>query len=264
MVLLLDIGNTHVHCGLADARRLRRRWDFPTVELRTPTSRAKAGAALREWVGRDRIMDAAVCSVVPAATARAVALVRRLFSVTPVCLNHTNLRGLGIDYPKLETIGQDRLANALAARTRFGAPVITIGFGTAVIIDVVNSQGAFVGGVIAPGLDLVTSYLHEKTAQLPVIQIREPRSLIGRSTEEAMRVGAVVGYRGYVRELIGGLKRELNVDKVPVIATGGYAPLLAKHLPEITQVERGLTLEGVRLWWLGCQAAISPPSKSVR
>jgi type III pantothenate kinase len=124
---------------------------------------------------------------------------------------------------------------------------LVVDFGTAVTFDVIDSAGNYVGGIIAPGLAAMTDYLHEKTALLPRIKIREISSAIGKSTEQAMLVGAVHGYRGLVRELIMELKRELNVRKLPVIATGGYAKLIAAKLPEITAVDPALTLEGLRL-----------------
>jgi type III pantothenate kinase len=126
---------------------------------------------------------------------------------------------------------------------------VVVDFGTAVTFDVVNAGGNYVGGIIAPGLAAMTDYLHEKTALLPKIKIRETKSVIGKSTEEAMLVGAVHGYRGLVRELIGELKRELRVKKLPVVATGGYARLIAAKLPEISAVLPDLTLEGLRLVW---------------
>ena len=158
---------------------------------------------------------------------------------------------MGIDYPKPNSIGPDRLANSVAAKFRFGAPVVVVDFGTAVTFDVVDARGNYVGGIIAPGLAAMTDYLHEKTALLPKIKIREIKSAIGKSTAEAMLVGAVHGYRGLMRELIGELKRELRVKKLPVVATGGYAKLIAAKLPEISAVDPDLTLEGLRLVWPG-------------
>ena len=157
---------------------------------------------------------------------------------------------MGVDYPKPDSIGPDRLANAVAARARFGAPVVVVDFGTAVTFDVVDAEGSYVGGIIAPGLAAMTNYLHEKTALLPKIKIREIKTAIGKSTEEAMLVGAVHGYRGLVRELIAELKRELRAKHLPVVATGGYARLIAAKLPEISAVATDLTLEGLRLVWL--------------
>jgi type III pantothenate kinase len=106
-----------------------------------------------------------------------------------------------------------------------------------------------VGGIIAPGLNAMTDYLHEKTALLPRIAIREVKAVIGKNTEEAMLIGAVHGYRGLIRELVGDLKRALKCRRLPVVATGGYARLISAKLPEVTAVQPLLTLEGLRLVW---------------
>ena len=137
----------------------------------------------------------------------------------------------------------------MAARAKFGAPSLVVDFGTAVTFDVVDAKGDYAGGIIAPGLAAMTDYLHEKTALLPQITIREVKTAIGKSTEQAMLIGAVHGYRGLVRELIAELKKELKVKRLPVVATGGYAELIAAKLPEIGAVEPNLTLEGLRLVW---------------
>src|SRR5205085_7876210 len=136
-----------------------------------------------------------------------------------------------------KTIGADRLANAVAVKALYGAPALVVDFGTAVTFDVVNKEGNYVGGIIAPGLSAMTDYLHEKTALLPKIKIREPGVVIGKNTEEAMLIGAVHGYRGLIRGLIAELKTELRARRLPVVATGGYAPLIANKMPEITAVE---------------------------
>ena len=124
---------------------------------------------------------------------------------------------------------------------------MVVDFGTAVTFDVVDRRGDYIGGIIAPGLAAMTGYLHEKTALLPRIEIREIRAAVGKSTEEAMLIGAVHGYRGLVRELIERLRKQLKARALPVVATGGYAALMAKGLPEITAVEPLLTLEGLRI-----------------
>ncbi len=243
MMLLLDIGNTHTHIGLANEQRILRSRDFATADVRA----GNLLPALQRWLGRSRPTRAALCSVVPAATAPAQAAVTQLLGEPAYQLSPDTLTGVGIDYPRPHTIGQDRLANAVAARARFGAPVVVVDFGTAVTFDVVNRAGNYVGGIIAPGLTVMTDYLHEKTALLPQIRIREPRSVIGRNTQEAMLSGAVHGYRGLVRELIGTLRQELGTRRLPVVATGGYARLIAQGLPEIDAVHPHLTLDGLRL-----------------
>jgi type III pantothenate kinase len=243
MILLFDIGNTNTHIGLANGRRVTRHTDIPTAAWGS----GKAQAQVARFVGPAPVESVAICSVVPRATPSVRNVVRALWHLSSLELTPQTLRGLGIDYPKPKTIGPDRLANAVAARHRFGAPVVVVDFGTAVTFDVVNPRGDYVGGIIAPGLAAMTDYLHEKTALLPRIRIREFKRAIGRSTVEAMLVGAVHGYRGLVRGLIAELKRELRVRRLAVVATGGYAKLIAAKLPEISAVEPDLTLEGLRL-----------------
>ena len=245
MILLFDIGNTHTHVGLADDQRVWKQTDIPTLTW----FGGGATALVKKFAGKNNITGAALCSVVPRATPRVRKTVRAIWKLDTLSLDPKTIRGVGIDYPKPNSIGPDRLANAVAARARFGAPVVVVDFGTAVTFDVVNAAGNYVGGIIAPGLAVMTDYLHEKTALLPKIQIREIKTAIGKSTEEAMLVGAVHGYRGLVRELIAELKRELRVKILPVVATGGYAKLIAAKLPEISAVAPDLTLEGLRLVW---------------
>ena len=246
-LLLLDVGNTHTHVGLGDARRTRVLGEFPTASWLS----GGAAAALRDLLGPARPSSGGFCSVVPAVNDSVRATLGSEFGFEPRQLTSDTVREVGIRYPKPHTIGQDRLANAVAARHHHGAPVLVVDFGTAVTFDVVDRHGDYVGGIIAPGLSAMTDYLHEKTALLPRIRIREPRSVIGRSTEQAMLAGAVHGYRGLVRGLIQELRRELGVRQLPVIATGGYASLIARRLPEIDAVVPGLTLEGVRLFLVG-------------
>ena len=243
MILLFDIGNTHTHVGLGDERRVRKQINLPTREW----FGGKAKSRVAKFVGTKKIDGAVLCSVVPRATPLVRKIVGALWNMDVLELSPKTLRGVGIDYPKPNSIGADRLANAVAAKFHFGAPVVVVDFGTAVTFDVVNSEGNYVGGIIAPGLAAMTDYLHEKTALLPKIQIREVKAVVGKNTRQAMLIGAVHGYRGLVRELIGELKRELRAKNLPVVATGGYAKLIAAKLPEISAVKPDLTLEGLRL-----------------
>ncbi len=245
MILLFDIGNTHTHIGLANDRRVLRQINLPTCEW----FGGNAKTHLARFIGAKKIEGAVLCSVVPRATPFVRNVVRRHWKLSAQELTPQTLRGLGIDYPKPHTIGPDRLANAVAARHYFGAPVVVVDFGTAVTFDVVNRAGNYAGGIIAPGLAAMTDYLHEKTALLPKIRIREVTAVVGKNTEQAMLIGAVHGYRGLVRALIAELKRELRAKHLPVVATGGYARLIAAKLPEISATRPNLTLEGLRLTW---------------
>jgi type III pantothenate kinase len=243
MRLLLDIGNTHTHLGLANQNRVVRQRNIPTRDW----VNGQAVPEIQSFIGMAKLEKIAICSVVPRATILAKSVLKRAFKLQALELNHQTVRGIGINYPKPATIGADRLANAVAVKAHFGAPAVVVDFGTAVTFDVVDRAGHYVGGIIAPGLSVMTDYLHEKTALLPAIKIRDVKAVVGKSTEQAMLIGAVHGYRGLVRELVAELKRELQAPRLPVVATGGYAHLIAAALPEIKAVVPLLTLEGLRL-----------------
>ena len=243
MILIFDIGNTHTHLGLADQNRVMKQTNLPTLSWQG----SKAAGYITQFIGARKIDGAALCSVVPRATPQVGKVMAKNWGLPVFELNASTVRGIGIDYPRPATIGADRLANSVAAWHIYGAPVVVVDFGTAVTFDVVDGRGNYVGGIITPGLSAMTDYLHEKTALLPRIEIREVKTTIGKSTREAMLICAVQGYRGLIRELIVELKRELGVKKLPVVATGGYASLIAARLPEISSVNPALTLEGVRL-----------------
>ena len=236
MILLVDIGNTNVHLGLADGRRVVRCWEFPTRDV-----------PRRLKLGRGRISGAIIGSVVPAAVAPMRRAIRRQFGVEPLLVSHKLDLGIGIRFPRPEQIGADRLCNAVGVVHRYGAPAIVVAFGTALAFDVVNARGEFVGGVIAPGLSAMTEYLYQKTALLPKIRLSEPRRAIGRSTVQAMEAGAVIGYRGLVREILTAIWRELDGKRPVVVGTGAYAKLIAAKLPDIERVDPRLTIEGLRI-----------------
>ncbi len=246
MILLLDIGNTHTHLGLASPRRVVKRAEFPTADWRSH----RAAGRLAGFVGRACLEGVSACSVVPAATVRARRWAARSVAAPWFELTAGSASpAIALHYPRPETVGPDRLSNAIAARHLHGSPCVAIDFGTAVTFDAVDARGAFIGGIIAPGISLLTDYLHERTALLPRIRLGPAPRAIGRSTEEAMRIAAVHGFAGMMRELIRRLKTELGRRALPVVATGGYARLMARQLPEITAVEPNLTLEGLRLAW---------------
>lgn len=245
MLLLLDIGNTHTHLGLANFRSVRRQRNIETQKWAT----GEAAREIETFVGKTKLDGACFCSVVPRASPHCVKFLGRK-EIPFVELTCRSIRTVGIDYPKPQSIGPDRLANAIAVNAFFRCPALVVDFGTAVTFDVVDARCNYIGGIIAPGLSAMTDYLHEKTALLPRIQIREPRGMIGKNTKQAMLIGAVHGYRGLIRGLIRELKAELKAWRLPVVATGGYAGLIASKMPEITAVRPDLTLEGLRILWL--------------
>ncbi len=200
---------------------------------------------LQRFAGRRKIDIFVVCSVVPKknGAVRKVAKRSKILWLTP----RVEL-GVGVHYPSPKTIGADRLANAAAVAAIYGCPAIVVDFGTAVTFDIVSSQRKYIGGVIAPGLESMTNFLYQRTALLPKLSLKEPRSAVGKSTIEAMRSGAIIGYRGLVREIIARIKAQRFARRrVKIVATGGYARLIAAKLPEIGAVHPHLTLEGLRI-----------------
>jgi type III pantothenate kinase len=235
--LLIDISNSFTKLAFSSREKIRR----PT---RISTDRFSSGI-LRRLVKRniDRVV---VASVVPQKNRE----VCRAAGTTPVLWLDARLKlGVGIDYPSPKTIGADRLANAAAVATLYGWPAIVVDFGTAVTFDIVSEEKKYIGGVIAPGLEAMTNFLYQRTALLPKLSLKEPHSAIGKSTIEAMRAGAVIGYRGLVAQIISKINAErfAGRKKVHVVATGGYARLIAAQLKEIDTIHSHLTLEGLRI-----------------
>jgi type III pantothenate kinase len=233
--LLVDISNSFTKLAFATRRR---------ISKPSRISTEKFGVSFLRQSLRGRKVDlVVVSSVVPKKNRAVRAVAKKILWVTP----RIKL-GVGIDYPTPKTIGADRLANAAAVAQLYGCPAIVVDFGTAVTFDIVSAQRKYIGGVIAPGLEAMTNFLYQRTALLPKLSLKEPRSAVGRSTMEAMRAGAVIGYRGLVREIISKIKAERFAGrKVHVVATGGYAGLIARRLNEIDGVFPHLTLEGLRI-----------------
>jgi type III pantothenate kinase len=234
--LLIDNSNSFTKLALSSRTEVGVSRKIRTAEL-SPESLRKT---LRGWK-YERVV---LCSVVPEKRDIIISAfdANLLHNVT----FRSNL-GVGIDYPKPATIGADRLANAAFAAANYGAPCVVVDFGTAVTFDIISAGKKYVGGVIAPGLEAMTDYLHQRTALLPKISLIEPPGPIGKSTKHAMLAGAVYGYRGLVREILVQLRKELGAKTVRVVATGGYADLIAAGVSEIESVHTGLTLEGLRL-----------------
>ena len=238
--LLIDVSNSFTKLAFASHSRIGR-------TSKIATSILTADRITKILRGHDSA-TLVVSSVVPKKNGeiRRAAGNRKVIWLTS--RSRLNVR---IDYPDPKTIGADRLANAVAVAKLYGTPAIVIDFGTAVTFDIVAPDNAYIGGVIAPGLEAMTNFLYDRTALLPRISLREPRSAIGKSTNQAMVAGAIFGYRGLVREILQRITAEKSwKDKVRIVATGGYAKLIARKLPEVDTVRENLTLEGLRL--VGC------------
>lgn len=242
--LVVDVGNTSTALGLWSGGRVTR---VSHVDSGFDVAAAEAEKLL------PLVSDSAglaYVSVVPAADAkwRHWAARRGIFFHQVSCRDFAKKSGrISLDYPKPDTIGADRLADAVGAVARYGVPVLVMDFGTALTAAIVTSDRRWRGGVIAPGFPLMRDYLFERTAKLPRMEMgggRVPR--IGRSTEEAMRFGALVGYRGMVREIVSELSRNFRTD-FRLVATGGFARWVLKGLDLPFTVDSTLTLYGAGL-----------------
>lgn len=233
--LLIDVGNGRTKLGLSTADALLDRRELPTHGL--------TEAAIRQMLAGWDFSRVVLASVVPAAIP-----VWRVVFPELLELRHDTPMGIGIRYPKPESIGTDRLANAVALAHLHGAPGIVIDFGTAVTFDILSADKHYIGGVIAPGLRLMTDYLHERTALLPQVELAEPASAIGTSTVAAIQAGAAIGYRGMIRGILEALKTELPGGQgAQVVATGGDAAWIISGMGQNIAVDSDLTLHGLRL-----------------
>jgi type III pantothenate kinase len=202
-------------------------------------------AAITAICSRHEPCGAALSSVVPAVNQRWFKLIKHRLGIELLVIDHTLNLSVGIDYPKPASIGADRLANACGAVFKYGAPVIVADFGTALTFDVIDRRHAYVGGVIAPGMPLMTDYLADRTALLPLINPRGRCGRVGRSTEGAMRIGARIGYRGMVREITGHLTQSKGTCNAALCATGGFAAWVLKNSGLDYQIDENLTLRGI-------------------
>lgn len=257
MLLVIDVGNTQTAIGVYEGESLDRMWRVATNRDHTADElRVKLLPLLQsENLQASDITGAALASVVPQLTGAWTRAVQDLTDVrTIVCSAKTAGSLFDADYPNPREIGSDRVADAVAARELFGAPVIVVDFGTATNIEVVDKQGRFLGGIIAPGVQTGAAALFSHATRLAAIDLIDPHHAIGRNTEEALQAGIVYGEADRADGLVRRVVEELGYD-APVVATGGLAPLIAGHSRTITAVQPDLTLVGLRLVYAECTKA---------
>ena len=240
--VVIDVGNTSTGVGLYDAGKISRVTHVKGGIAKEPAACAEA---VRK-AARGKVAGAVLGSVVPRVNAAWQRLVRRESGLPLLAVNADVAMDVTVDYPDPSSIGADRLADACGGVRRYGAPLIVADFGTALTFDVVTPDRRYVGGVITPGLPLMTDYLYERTALLPRVELAGACPKLGRSTQQAMRIGAQVGYRGIVREIVTYLRESLRCD-FKLVATGGYADWALKDSGMEFVIDKELTLFG-----LGC------------
>jgi type III pantothenate kinase len=244
VLLAVDVGNTQTVFGLFDGDRLVDEWHVATEAQRTGD---ELGVLLRNFLDLGPVDGLCLSSSVPRLVREyeqlAARLDKRLLVVGP-----GTRTGIAILYDDPREVGPDRIMNAVAARERYGAPAIVVDFGTSTNFDVVSAAGEFIGGVLAPGIEISMDALFARAARLVKVDYAEPPSVIGKSTAAALRSGLVYGFAGQVDGIVAAIRRELGAD-APVIATGGLAELIAPHTSSVSKIDPTLTLEGLRLVW---------------
>lgn len=248
MLLAVDVGNTETVLGVFQGEDLVQHWRMGTVPERTGDELALLFGGFLEHAGlhfSKQITGVVVSSVVPTATDALRDMVTRYFHFDPVVLEPGIRTGIAILIDNPKEVGADRIANALAAYSRYGGPCIVVDFGTATNFDVVSAKGEYLGGVIAPGLQVAASSLYRAAARLTRVELRPPRSVIGKSTVEAVQSGLIFGAASEVDGIVERIERELGEAKV--VATGGLAPVVIPHCSRAIEHDPWLTLEGLRL-----------------
>ncbi|MEX2195581.1 MAG: type III pantothenate kinase [Thermoleophilaceae bacterium] len=250
MLLALDVGNTQTHIGMYREGALVEHWRLATDRSATADRLATELAGLlglRELKLGD--VDGAIASsVVPLLTHEYELLSERWFDGALVVVGPGVRTGMPIRIDNPHEVGADRLANAVAAYDRVGTTCIAVDFGTAVNYDVVSAEGEYLGGVIAPGVDISLDALSQRAARLFKVELTTPRTVLGRSTQAALQSGIVYGFASQVDGIVGRLREEIG-EEATAIATGGHASVIAPHCDQIDETDDLLTLTGLRLIW---------------
>ena len=248
MLLTIDVGNTNTVLGTFLGEDLVHSWRVKTDQRSTADELWLQMRALVEGID---ISGLSICSTVPATLREIRTMISTYFSDTPTTIVEPGIKTgvpLLVDNPK--EIGADRIVNTLAAHTLFGGPAIVVDFGTSTNLDVVSPKGEFLGGALAPGIEISVDALAQRAAQLRKVELIKPRSVIGKNTVEALQSGTIYGFAGQVDGLVTRISEELEAqykEQPTVIATGGLAPLIFGVADTLDEHEPDLTLIGLRL-----------------
>ena len=248
MLLAIDIGNTETTLGVFDGEELRATWHLATSIHRRADEYAALLFNLMHYQHLETadIKEVVLCSVVPPLIATFEELFGRYFHISPLVVGAGVKTGVRIRMDNPKEVGADRIVNAAAGHHLYGGPLIIADMGTATTLDVVSKEGDYLGGVIAPGIITAAEALFTRAAALPRVELVRPKQAIGTNTITAMQSGIIFGYVGLVEGLVARIRKELG-EKARVIATGGYAELIAAEARVIDAVNPDLTLVGLRL-----------------
>jgi type III pantothenate kinase len=244
VLLAVDVGNTQTALGLYDAD-LTDHWRLATERT---TTADELGVLLGGLLDFDHVDGICLASTVPVLI-REWELLASKWAEAPLLVVGPGVKtGIPIRYDDPREVGPDRIVNAVAAKERYGAPVVVVDFGTSTNFDVVSPAGEYVGGVLAPGIEISMDALFARAARLVKVDYSAPESVIGKTTVGGLQSGLVYGFAGQVDGIVGRIREELGAD-APAVATGGLAELITPHTRTIERVDPFLTLDGLRMVW---------------
>jgi type III pantothenate kinase len=247
-LLAVDAGNTHTTLGLFDGDKLRARWRIAT---RVPRTGDELWVMIMQFLRNGRVDDlkltaVSIASVVPELTFAYGRMSAERLGIHPLVITAECVPSLRVDYDPPSSVGADRLCGAVAALSKYAAPLVVVDVGTATVFDVVAEDGVYRGGIIAPGLQTGIEALHGKAALLPRVETVFPSSVVGRNTEEAIQSGVLYGAAVMIDGMVEKIEGELG-SQITVVATGGFAEVLQPHSRRMENMEPNLVLEGIRL-----------------
>ena len=248
MLLVLDTGNTNIVLGVYEDKELKHHWRMETYRQKTEDEYAMQVKSLFEHVGLSfsDIQGIIISSVVPPVMHPLEQMCKKYFKQEPVIVGPGVKTGLNIKYENPREVGADRIVNAVAAIHEYGSPLIIVDFGTATTYCYVNEHAEYMGGAIAPGVNISMEALFDRASKLPRVELARPDHVVGKNTVAAMQSGILYGYVGQVEGLVNRMKAE-SKQMPKVIATGGLARLIAKETNAIDVVDEYLTLKGLKL-----------------
>lgn len=249
MLLVIDLGNTNIKYGVFDKDKLVASFRVSSRISRTADEYGSVlvGLLSDSGIKKSDIDGIIFSSVIPALNYTICHMCEYFFGISPVVVGPGIKTGLNIKADNPKEVGADIIVNSVSGFNKYGGPLIVIDFGTATTFDVINEKCELIGVVIAPGIKTSLEGLVNKTAQLPMVELDAPKSVIGKNTKHCMQSGIIYGFAGLVDNIIKKIKKELKLEDIKVIATGGLGQIIAKEVKSISKVDRTLTLDGLKM-----------------
>ncbi|MBR2614197.1 MAG: type III pantothenate kinase [Clostridia bacterium] len=248
MLLAIDLGNTNIKYGVFDGNKLLASFRVSSRISRTADEYGSVLVGLLHDRGIEKgdIDGIVFSSVIPALNYTICHMCEYFFNISPLIIGPGVKTGLNIKAENPREVGADIIVNSVSAFSKHGGPLVVIDFGTATTFDVINEKCELLGVVIAPGIKTALEGLASKTAQLPMVELDAPKTVIGKNTKHCMQAGIIFGFAGLVENIVNKIKQEMGVDSIKVVATGGMGEIIAKEVSCIDKVDRTLTLDGLR------------------